>query len=84
MENNFPLLNADRKNRMGGYATFPGTGPHGSKCSGCIHQAPDKARFVCAKYQALTGRTGSPIDPGSPACRYFEARAAFNSQKVAP
>jgi len=81
VENAYPLLNVSGKARMGCYATFPGTGPHGSKCSGCIHQAPDKSRFVCAKFRVLTGRKGSPIDPSSPACRYFAARPAFNAAR---
>jgi hypothetical protein len=42
---------------------------------------PDGNRFVCAKYRALAGRKGSPIDPGSPACRYFAARPAFNAAR---
>lgn len=79
MENTYPLLNVGGKARMGCYAAFPGTGPQGARCSGCAHQAPDGSRFVCAKYKALTGRRGSPIDPNSPACRYFAARPAFSA-----
>jgi hypothetical protein len=81
MENNYPLLNVTGKAKLGSYATFPGTGPHGSKCAGCVHQKPAGARFVCSKYTALTGRKGTPIDPGSPACRYFVARPAFNASR---
>jgi hypothetical protein len=81
MENNLPLLNVGGKARMGCYAAFPGTGPRGARCSGCAHQCPDGSRFVCGKYKALTGRKGSPIDPGSPACRYFAARPAFNARR---
>jgi hypothetical protein len=79
MENTFPLLNVGGKAKTGCYAGFPGTGPHGSKCSGCFHQAPAGNRFICGKFAALTGRKGSPINPSSPACRYFSARPAFSS-----
>jgi hypothetical protein len=81
MENNQSLLNADRKNRLGCYATFPGSGPHGSKCCNCAHQAAQGAQFICSKYSVLTGRRGAPIDPGSPACRYFSTRPAFNAAR---
>ena len=81
MENNLPLLNVGGKARMGCYAAFLGTGPQGARCSGCAHQSPTGSRFVCGKYKALTGRKGSPIDPGSPACRYFAARPAFNAAR---
>jgi hypothetical protein len=81
MENNFSLLNVGGKARMGCYAAFPGTGPQGARCSGCAHQSPDGSRFVCGKYKTLTGRKGSPIDLGSPACRYFAARPAFNARR---
>jgi hypothetical protein len=81
MENTYPLLNVNGKVRLGAYASFPGTGPRGCRCSGCLHQCPDGSRFVCARYKALTGRKGGPIDPGSLACRYFAARPAFNARR---
>jgi hypothetical protein len=81
MENNLPLLNVGGKARMGCYAAFPGTSPLDARCSGCAHQSPDGSRFVCGKYKALTGRKGGPIDPSSPACRYFAARPAFNARR---
>jgi hypothetical protein len=81
MENTFPLLNVGGKARLGAYASFPGTGPQGSRCSGCLHQIPAGNRFVCGMYRKLTGCKGAPIDPGSPACRYFAARPAFNARR---
>ena len=81
MENNLPLLNVGGKARLGAYASFPGTGPRDARCSGCAYQSPDGSRFVCGKYKALTGRKGGPIDPSSPACRYFAARPAFNAAR---
>jgi len=76
MENDRPLLDASARARLGCYAAFPGTGPPGARCSGCAYRSPDGLRLVCGKYRALTGRRGAPIDPGSPACRYFVARPA--------
>jgi hypothetical protein len=81
MENTHPLLNVGGKAKMGCYASFPGTGPQGARCSGCAYQSPDGTRFVCGKYRALTGRKGGPIYLDSPACRYFAARPAFNTRR---
>ena len=81
MENTYPLLNVGCKARMGCYAAFPGTGPRGARCSGCAYQSPAGSRLVCGKYKTLTGRKGAPIDPGSPACRYFAARPAFAARR---
>jgi hypothetical protein len=81
MENTYPLLNMGSKAKLGCYAAFPGTGPHGAKCCGCAHQAAQGIRFVCEKYSGLTGRKGAPNDPGSPACRYFADRPAFNAAR---
>jgi hypothetical protein len=78
MLNTMPLLNVNKTAKLGSYASFPGSGPVGSFCSGCALQVPDKSRFVCGKYQSLTGRKGSPISPGSPSCRYFLSRPPFN------
>jgi hypothetical protein len=81
MENDYPLLNVAGKARLGSYATFPGTGPQGARCSGCTHQAAQGTRFVCGKYKVLTGRQGSPIDPASPACRYFTTRPTLSTAR---
>lgn len=81
MENTYPLLNINGKAALGNFAALPGTGPSGSVCSGCVALLPDGSRFVCGKYQRLTGRKGKPISPSSSACRYFDPRPAFNSTK---
>jgi hypothetical protein len=81
MNNNSPLLNAGSTLKFGCYAHLPGTGPFGQTCSACNLQVPDKSKFVCSKYQKLTGRKGKPISTGSPACKYFEPRPAFNTVK---
>lgn len=74
MLNNYPMLDTDKTARLGCYASFPGSGPASATCSGCAFQSPDKAKFVCDKFQALTGRKGKPISPATSACRYFAAR----------
>ena len=79
MLNNYPMIDTSKPARPGSYAGFPGTGPAGEVCSRCRLQTADRAKFYCSKFQTLTGRRGSAISPGSPACRYFEARPAFNS-----
>ena len=78
MLNNYPMLETGKPAKLGSYAGFPGTGPTGEVCSRCAHQLPDRAKFICDKYRAITGRKGSPIYPGTSACRYFEARRPFN------
>jgi hypothetical protein len=77
MENNTPLLETGRKSQMGCYAALPGTGPTGAICSGCVLLVPDGSKFVCSKYQRMTGRKGKPIIPNTSACRYFEQRPSF-------
>jgi hypothetical protein len=79
MDNNYPLLDTDRKVQMGCYASLPGSGPAGEICSRCVLLVPQGSKFVCGKYKALTGRAGKPISPNSSACRYFELRRRFNS-----
>lgn len=81
MNNNTPLMNAGSTLKFGCYAHLPGSGPKDQVCSRCTFQEPDKTKFICAKYQTLTGRKGKPIYPGSPSCRYFEAKPPFNSPK---
>lgn len=83
MLNNYPLLDTEKTARLGCYASFPGSGPSAATCSGCAFQSPDKAKFVCDKYQALTGRKGKPISPATAACRYFTARRTFAAPLVA-
>lgn len=74
MENRTPLLDTGRRNQLGCYAALPGTGPAGAICHGCVLLVPEGSRFVCSKYQRLTGRKPKPISPSSSACRYFEQR----------
>lgn len=81
MDNNFPLLNCDRKVQHGNFAGIPGTGPVGAVCSKCSRLEPAGSRFVCSHFQILTGRKGKPISSGSAACRYFLERPAFNAAK---
>ena len=81
MNNNAPLLSVDKTAKHGNYAHFPASGPFGETCSRCAFQVPDRAKFVCSKFQKLTGKKGKPIDPNKAACRYFEPRPAFNSVK---
>lgn len=78
MLNTMPILNPDKPARFGCYASFPGSGPSGEVCSRCAHQLADKSRFVCDKFRQMTGRKGSPISPGTAACRYFQPRHAFS------
>jgi len=79
MINTAPLLDTDRKVQHGNYAGIPGTGPSGTVCSKCSLLEPAGSKFVCAKFQAITGRKGKPVSPGAASCRYFTARRAFNS-----
>jgi hypothetical protein len=77
MENLFPLLNSSSTAKLGCFAGIPGTGPKGSICAGCSLLEPAGSKFVCDKYQQLTGRKGKPISPNSSACRYFSQRRSF-------
>jgi hypothetical protein len=81
MENTLPLENSTGPARRECHAHFPGTGPFGEICARCALLVPEKSKFVCSKYKALTGRKGKPISPNSSACKYFEQRRAFNSAK---
>lgn len=83
MLNNHPILDTDKTAKLGCYASFPGSGPMGATCSGCSFQAADRAKFVCSKFQALTGRKGKPISPATSACRYFKERPPFNAPVAA-
>lgn len=83
MLNTMPLLSINKTAKLGSYAGFPGSGPIGATCSKCALQVADRSRFVCSKYQALTGRKGSPISPARSACRYFQERPAFNAPAAA-
>lgn len=74
MLNNFPLLNSDKTTKLGNYAGIAGTGPKGAACSGCAKLQPEGSRFVCSKFQELTHRKGKPINTGTAACRYYDAR----------
>lgn len=84
MENDSPLLSADRKSQLGCFAAIPGSGPADEICSRCAMLEPVKSKFVCGKFQQLTGRRGKPISPNSAACRYFQQRKAFNSPRIEP
>jgi hypothetical protein len=77
MLNNLPILNTDRPAKMGSYAGFPGTGPAGEVCSRCALQVADRSKFLCDKFREMTGRKGSPISPGTAACKHFKPRPAF-------
>jgi hypothetical protein len=78
MENNYPLLSVNGKAQLGCHAALPGTGPIGSICSGCVLLVPQGSKFVCGKYQRMTGRKPKPISPNSSACRYFQPRRRFS------
>jgi hypothetical protein len=78
MLNTMPILSPDKPAKLGSYAGFPGTGPTGEVCSRCALQVADRSKFICDKFRQMTGRKGSPISPGTAACRYFQARPAFN------
>ena len=80
MINNTPLLDIGGKVQLGCHAHLPGTGPTGAICSGCVLLVPAGSKFLCSKYQRLTGRKGKPISPSSSACRYFEQRQRFNRE----
>lgn len=82
MNNNSPLLNPDRRATLGNYAALPGSGPSGTVCSGCSHLEPQGSRFICGKFQSITGRKGKPVISASASCRYFSARPTFNSTNV--
>lgn len=83
MENTHPLTSVNSVARHGCYAAIPGTGPHGTVCSGCNRLEPQGSRFLCGHFRTLTGRTGKAISPGSASCRYFTERPAFNATKGA-
>lgn len=78
MNNTYPLLSVGSKAQLGNFAALPGTGPTGEVCSRCAMLEAVGSRFVCGKYQKLTGRKGKPIGSNSSACRYFDQRRAFN------
>jgi hypothetical protein len=81
MENTHPLLNVSSKAKLGCYAALPGTGPHGATCLHCQQLATVGKASVCAKFHALTGRRGKPIDTGSAACRYYAHRPSLISAR---
>jgi hypothetical protein len=81
MENTLPLQNSSGVAKFECHASWPGGGPSGEICARCALLAPAGSKFVCSKFQALTGRRGKPISPNSSACRYFTQRPAFNSAK---
>ena len=76
-----PLRATLGKPRHGGYAHLPGTGPAGECCRRCHHcrrKQGAASQIYCRKWTELMGGRGGrsvpTIDPGSPACKYFERR----------
>jgi hypothetical protein len=67
--------------RHGCHAGIPGTGPRQDICTRCRWLLRDRARCFCTTYRSLTGRDGSPIDAGSPACRHFGRRPSITRPK---
>ncbi len=78
MNNTAPILDYNGRPKMDCHAHFPGTGPSGEICARCVLLVPEGSKFLCSKYQRLTGRKPKPISPNSSACKYFELRRRFN------
>lgn len=57
-------------------AHIPGSGPAGLTCRGCRH-CSRSGKYYCFGVlrlrPELSPRALAPIDPSSPACKYFEA-----------
>ena len=67
--------------KYGGYAHFPGTGPHGTHCLRCVYKKRSGKGVHCLKWIELMKFTGAcknapKIDSASPSCKYYEEREA--------
>jgi hypothetical protein len=63
--------------KKGNYAATPGSGPRGAICANCSNLDTSGSETICGKFYAMTGRHGSPIYSGSPACRHYNHRSVL-------